>query len=146
MALLDCEVTPREGATPEQLRTLGSAIGVWAGRESSDSGMLHFISRNALADLSNGNPPPPFVEQFQEMLNDGRALSGITGGLDPESQRQERHRLKEAMGEACFRRTIFFQVRGSYATRSQVLANLRENFPAHLIQDVIVGDRSWEGC
>ena len=66
MALLESEAIPRANATPEQLRALGGALAEWARRECSDVGILHFISQEALANLANGNWPPPFLEQFQE--------------------------------------------------------------------------------
>lgn len=144
MALLDSEVIPRTDATSEQLRALGAALGEWAGRECSDAGILHFISRNALANLVNGNPPPPYLEQYQEMRNENRTLTGDKTSLDPAVQRQERQRLKEMMGDEALRRTVFFQVRGTYATRARLFANLRQNLPAELVDDVLISERSWD--
>jgi hypothetical protein len=144
MAILDCEIVPRHDATPAQLRDLGLILAGWAGRESADTGILHFISRNALADLSNGNRPPTFLEQYQEMLNETRALSGNLTALDPEAQALDRAKLKEMLGDHGPLHRLFFQVRGSYATRGRILSNLRENIPAEMVEDVLVADRSWE--
>ena len=144
MGLLDCEVIPRSTATSEQLRALGGALAVWARHESADIGILHFISRGALVNLANGNPPPSFFEQYQEMLNEARALMGDVAALGAEQQQQERKKLRETLGETSARRTLFFQVRGSYATRARIFANLRENIPADLVDDVVVAGRSWD--
>jgi hypothetical protein len=144
MALLDCEVIPRRDATPEQLRALGGALADWARLASSDEGILHFISRFGLADLTNGNRPPPFLEQYQEMLNEGRILSGDAISLGAEQQLEERRRLKDVLGDDSRRQTLFFQVRCTYAERRQVANTLRDNIPAQLVDDVLVGDRSWD--
>jgi hypothetical protein len=145
MAILDSEAIPRANATPEQLRALGGAMAEWARRECSDAGILQFISREALADLSNGNLPPPYLEQYQEMRNENRGLTGDRASMDPVAQVKERQRFKEAMGDAGLRRTIFFQVRGTYATRKGLFANLRQNLPAELVEDVLVSGWSWDG-
>jgi hypothetical protein len=117
----------------------------WARRECSDAGILHFISREALADLANGNWPPPYLEQYQEMRNENRDLTGDRTSLDPEAQLRERQRFKEEMGEAGLRRTVFFQLRGTYATRKALFANLRKYLPADLVEDVRVSGWSWDG-
>ena len=49
------------------------------------------------------------------------------------------------MGEAGLRRTVFFQVRGTYATRKRLFANLRENIPADLVEDMRISGLSWDG-
>src|SRR5258708_35254720 len=92
MALLESEAIPRANATPEQLRALGGALAEWARRESSDAGILHFISQEALANLANGSWPPPFLEQFQEMRNENRALTNDAANRDPQAQANERRR------------------------------------------------------
>lgn len=116
----------------------------WARRECSDAGILHFISGEALANLANGNWPPPYLEQYQEMRNDNRGLTGDRASLDPDAQLKERQRFKEAMGDAGLRRTVFFQLRGTYATRRELFTNLRRNLPAELVEDVLVSGWSWD--
>lgn len=145
MALLDSEAIPVKDATPTQLRALGGALAEWARTECSDAGILHFISQEALANLANGNPPPPFVEQFQEMRNENRALTNDVTNRDPQVQAKERQQLRQQMGDVCLRRTVFFQLRGTYATRKRLFANLRAAIPAELVEDVRVSDWSWEG-
>lgn len=145
MALLDSEAIPRANATPEQLRALGGALADWARCECTDTGILHFISQEALANLANGNWPPPYLEQFQEMRNENRALTGDVTNRDPQFQAKERQRFKEEMGDAGLRRTVFFQVRGTYAIRKRLFANLRESIPANLVEDVLISGWSWDG-
>ena len=79
------------------------------------------------------------------MRNDNRGLTGDRTSLDPEAQLKERQRFKEAMGDAGLRRTVFFQLRGTYATRKALFANLRQNFPAALVTDVLVSGWSCDG-
>jgi hypothetical protein len=144
MAVTDCEVIPRRGATPEQLRALGGALAVWSRSESGDNGILHFMSRDALAELASGNPPSPFLEQYQEMLNESRTLLGDAAALASEQQKQERTKLKESFGEAGLRRTLYFQVRGAFSARRQIIASLRRHIPVELVDDILIADRSWE--
>jgi hypothetical protein len=144
MALLDSEAIPVKNATPTQLRALGGALAEWARCECADTGVLHFISREALANLANGNPPPPFLEQYQEMRNENRALTGDITNRDPQVQAKERHQLRQEMGDAGLRRIVYFQLRGTYATRKKLFANLRAAIPADLVEDVRVSDWSWE--
>jgi hypothetical protein len=145
MAILDGEAIPVKNATATQLRALGGALGEWARCECSDAGILHFISRGALADLANGSPPPPYLEQYQEMRNENRALTGDVTNRDPQVLAKERHQLRQEMGDAGLRRTVYFQLRGTYGTRKNLFANLRAAIPADLVEDVRVSDWSWEG-
>lgn len=146
MATIECEVIPRPDATPEQLRQLGSALARWSRRESGDDGILSFISRNVLADLSTGKQPPTFLSQYQNMLDETKALFANPKPLTYEEQLQRASKLRDDLGEErALRRLVYFQVRGgAYATRKEVIESLRQDIPPELVAHVMVDNRDWD--
>jgi hypothetical protein len=140
---IDCELIPRREATREQLRQLGSALGEWCQRESSDEGILHYISRDVLADLSNGNQPPTFADQYEAMCDEAHSFFAPPPERTAEEKRKRLIALKEQFGTRVMRRCVFFQVRGNYPERRRAVLNLRAAVPAELVEDLLILDRSW---
>jgi hypothetical protein len=56
---ISCDVILRWGATPEQLRALGTALWRWCTRAAGDTGIYQFLNNQALADLIAGRFPAP---------------------------------------------------------------------------------------
>jgi hypothetical protein len=54
---ITCDVILQWGATPEQLRVLGTALWRWCNRAAGDTGMYQFLDNQALADLIAGRLP-----------------------------------------------------------------------------------------
>jgi len=54
---IDCEMTIRETATPEQLTCLGAALWQWCYRASGGTGIYQYLDNQALADLVTGKFP-----------------------------------------------------------------------------------------
>lgn len=146
MAIIECEIIPKADATPEELRRLGSALARWSRRESGDDGILSFISRNVLADLSTGKQPPTFLSQYQNMLDETKALYSNPKPLSYEEQLQRASKLKDDLGEErALRRLVYFQVRGgAYANRKDVIASLRQDIPPELVANVLIDNRGWD--
>lgn len=146
MAIVECEIIPRPDSTSEQYRQLGGALAQWSRRESGDDGILHFISRNVLADLSNGKPPATFLSQYENMQDETRQIYSNPKPLTYEEQLQRTSKLRDELGEDRARRHIvYFQVLGgAYATRKQIIDSLRQDIPSDLVADVMVDHRSWD--
>lgn len=146
MAIIECEIIPRPDATPEQYRQLGGALAQWSRRESGDDGILHFLSRFVLADLTNGKPPSTFLSQYENMLDESRQLYTNPKPLTYEEQLQRSSKLRDDLGEErALRRIVYFQVLGgAYANRKMVIDSLRQDIPPELVFDVMVDHRSWE--
>jgi hypothetical protein len=54
---INCDVIVRWGATPEQLRTLGTALWRWCTRAVGGAGIYQYLNDQALADLIAGKLP-----------------------------------------------------------------------------------------
>jgi hypothetical protein len=140
-----CELIPRVDASPEQLRTLGKALAGWCERESGDDGILHFISRHALADLAVGERPCPFIDQVEELLQEEEALIGRARTLTPDEETQRRRKLRDELGDDCMRRTLLIQVRGAaYSHRQRTIDSFRRSIPPELVEDILINDRTWD--
>jgi hypothetical protein len=54
---INCEVTVRTSATPEQLIALGSALWRWCNRSAGNTGGYQYLDNQVLADLISGKLP-----------------------------------------------------------------------------------------
>lgn len=141
--MMECEIIPRKYAGRDQHRALGAAIARWTQRESGSDGLLQFISRFTLANLMNGDPPDPYVDQHQSLQDD--KLMSTPRRLSGSEEIQRRNKLKRELGEDSERRTVYIQVRsGPNARRARVIESLRQAIPADLVEDVLVDNRGWD--
>jgi hypothetical protein len=141
---IDCEVIPRAGASPAQLRALGSALLRWYVRECPEAGVAHSLDTAALIELLNGRPPPARVARLSAApVRAGRSGPATVhlGGYEMPLPSMERlgEALREVDGPAAS-----FRVRGSNYDRRRTIATLRCHIPAGLVEDVHVDGRSWD--
>lgn len=142
--MMECEIIPALDLTKDQWKQLGQSLARWSQRESGDTGHLQFLSRLTMANLANGEPPDPFVNQYLAM-QDEKALSFQPRRLTPSEEQQRRNKLRQQLGQDCDRRTIYFQARGgAYGKRSSLIQSLRVELPEALVRDVLIDERSWE--
>ena len=141
---IDCEVIPRPGATPADLKALGSALLRWYVRECRRDGIAHSVDTEALIEMLNGRPPAARVPR--------PALIGVPCALDDDSgpprNGYERRapagveRLRQALALAR-RPAALLRVREGKYDRGRAVAGLRDHLPAALIADVLVDGRTW---
>jgi hypothetical protein len=140
---IDCEVIPRSGATPAQLKALGSALLRWYVRECHRDGIAHSVDTEALIELLNGRPPAARVPR--------PSLACVSGGSDDdapglngyEMRTPAVEQLREALAEAR-RSAALLRVRDAEYDRARTVANLREHVAEELVQDVRLDGRSWD--
>jgi hypothetical protein len=143
---INCELMPRSGATPADLKALGSALLRWYVRECGGGGIAHSVDTEALIELLNGRLPAPRVPRpSPAYVPTGpaeptiREMAGLNGyELRAPSVEQLRVALAEARRPAALLR-----VRERNYDRARTVASLREHIPTELVGDVRVDDRSW---
>jgi hypothetical protein len=128
-----CWVLPRRDGTAAERQVLGDALGRWSKRESGENGILHHMDNLALLDLLAEESPQAFVLQ----------MLGKTGEPDPWGEK-----VVPALGAeppAPEERTVFFAVRGgSSYDRRRVIASLRQDIAADLVEDILIDNQSWD--
>lgn len=143
---IDCEVVPRPGATPAELKALGSALLRWYVRECREDGIAHSVDTEALIELLNGRLPAPRVPRLSpacvpsgagEVAEPAAPLNGY------ELRAPDVERLRQALAEAR-RPAALLRVRAGNYDRARAVASLRQYLPAELVRDVCVGGRSWD--
>jgi hypothetical protein len=144
---IDCEVIPRPGATPDELKSLGSAVLRWYVRECRGEGIAHSVDTEALIELLNGRlpaarvpkPSPAYVSSGapETEVHAGSGLNGY------ELRRPNVEQLREALATAR-RPAALLCVRERNYDRARIIASLRESIPAELVADVRVDGRSWD--
>jgi hypothetical protein len=141
---IDCEVIPRPGATPDELKELGSALLRWYVQECGGDGVAHSVDTEALIELLNGRPPAPRVPRpLPAYVPSGTGDTAEGGGLNGyevpvPTVEQLRAALAEARGPAARLR-----LREENYDRARAAACLRQHLPAGLVGDVRIDGRSW---
>jgi hypothetical protein len=154
----DCEIVPRQDASPEQLKRLGNAIARWWEDERADAGRANpWIDTSALGDLLAGELPQPFALRLLTEINHPSAFPGQGGPADAPSRMTVRE-LKEALQKAketypqlgqllpqADARTVYCGL-GSHSRsrRERIIDRLRRAIPSELVEDVRVDGQSWE--
>jgi hypothetical protein len=143
---IDCEVIPRPGATPAELKALGSALLRWYVRECRRDGIAHSVDTEALIELLNGRPPAPRVPRpalacVASGSGGGGAAAGYLNGYEMRAPDVEQ--LRQALALAR-RPAALLRVRDGNYDRARAVANLREHVAAGLVQDVCIDGRSWD--
>ncbi len=142
---IDCEVVPRLGATPAQLKALGSALLRWYVRESRDDGVAQSVDTEALIELLNGRQPAPRVPRpspayaASGAAPAAREPAGL-GGYELRVPSVEQ--LRQALAEAR-RPAARLHVREGNYDRARTVASLRAHIPVELVGDVRLDGRSW---
>ena len=136
---IECEVSPRPGAMPADLKALGSALLRWYVRECRADGIAHSVDTEALIELLNGRvpvarvprPTPVFVPSgLEEAPPESARLNGYelpAAGLE---------RLREAIAGAQ-RSAALLRVRERTYDRTRTIASLREHLPPELVGEVL---------
>jgi hypothetical protein len=141
---IECEVVPRPGATPAELKALGSALLRWYVRECRGDGIAHSVDTEALIELLNGRPPAPRVPRAAPAC----VPPGVREPAEPgwlngyELRVPSLDRLRDAIAGAR-RPAALLRVRDGKCDRCRAVASLRQHLPASLIDDVFVDGRSW---
>jgi hypothetical protein len=143
---LDCEVIPRPGAMPAELKALGTALLRWYVRECGPDGVAHSVDTEALIELLNGRVPAPRVPRLVAVCVPSRSgeaarePAGLNGyerrGIDVEQ-------LRQAVPEAQ-RPAALLRLREGIHDRARVIASLRRHIPADLVGDVLLDGQSWD--
>ena len=142
---ISCEVIPRVGATPAELKALGSALLRWYVRECRGDGIAHSVDTEALIEMLNGRLPVPRVPRPSPACvppdsGDDTPVPGPIKGYEIPAPRLER--LRQALAEAR-RPAALVRLRQRNYDRARAVANLRQHLAAELVQDVLIDGRSW---
>ncbi len=145
MMPIDCEVIPRPGATPAELKALGSALLRWYVRECDGDGIAHSVDTEALIELLNGRLPAARVPRTSPTcVPAGVAAESESSGLNGyELRRPTVEQLRTALAEAR-RPAALLRVRERNCDRAGAIASLRRHIPAKLIGEVRVDGQSWD--
>jgi hypothetical protein len=154
----DCEIIPRQDATTEQLKRLGTALALWWQTEGRDSSRpATWIDQGAINDLLAGELPQPFALRLLAEVNNHVAATGESQTITS-SARISTRELREALQRA---RQVYPQldrlipqpdsrtVRVGLGSRSEVerdrlIDSLRRALPAELVLDVLLRGQSWD--
>ena len=140
---IDCEVLPRPGATPADLKALGSAVLRWYVRECRAGGMAHSVDTEALIEMLNGRPPAPRVPR-PSLVSVTSPPDDYAPGLGGyEMRAPDVEQLRQAL-ELARRPAALLRVRDGRYDRARTVANLREHIPGDLVQDLLIDGRSWD--
>ena len=140
---IDCEVIPRPGATPAELKALGSALLRWYVRECRRDGIAHSVDTEALIEMLNGRPPAARVPRPSLACVTAVADDAAPGLNGYEMRAPDVEQLRQALAEAR-RPAALLRVRDTKYDRAHTVANLREHVAADLVQDVRIDGRSWD--
>src|SRR5262249_36776036 len=128
-----CWVIPRRDGNRPQRQALGDALGRWSNRESGPTGLLHHMDNLALLDLLAEESPQALVLQ----------MLGKATEADPWGEKVKTP--QGADSDVPEERTIFFAVRGGPSfDRCRVIASLRQDIPAELVEDILIDGQSWQ--
>jgi hypothetical protein len=142
---IDCEVIPRPGVTPDELKALGSALLRWYVRECGGDGVAHSVDTEALIELLNGRlpqarvPRPSLAFVTSGPAGGGPDTTGLNGYEMPAPSVEQ---LRAALA-AARRPAALLRVREGKYDRGRAVAGLRDHLPAALIADVLVDGRTW---
>ena len=134
---------PRPGATPAELKALGSALLRWYVRECRGDGIAHSVDTEALIEMLNGRPPAARVPRPSLACVTAAADDGAPGLNGYEMRAPDVEQLRQALAEAR-RPAALLRVRDAKYDRARAVANLREHVAADLVQDVRIDGRSWD--
>ncbi len=142
---IDCEVVPRPGATPGELKALGSALLRWYVRECGSDGIAHSVDSEALIELLNGRPPSPRVPRpvpsyVPSPSDEGSAEALGLNGYEMPAPTVEQ--LRQALA-AARRPAALLRVRQANYDRARLVRGLREYLPTGPVADVLIDGRSW---
>jgi hypothetical protein len=144
---IECEVWPKQDATPEQLKALGSALQRWfaaflqelaaAGRDVEG-----WMDPDAVRDLLTGELPQPIALRFvAEQQHPGQSARELRDALD--RAREMFPRVRRSLPPADARTVPFgFSLDGTQDL-GQLVASLRRHIPAELVEDLFVGGQGW---
>ncbi len=140
---IDCEVIPRAGATPDELKALGSALLRWYVRECRRDGIAHSVDTEALIEMLNGRPPAARVPRPSLAVLTAAAVGADAGLNGYEMKAPDVEQLRQALALAR-RPAALLRVRDARYDRARTAANLREHVPAGLVEEVRIDGRSWD--
>jgi hypothetical protein len=134
---VECEVVPRQDATPDELKHLAEALNRWMVVYGAPS----LTTAYGLTDLSRGELPQPLSMALEMFLDDNLTQRGHTPPSG--SQRAVRHQqILDKLGPMATSRAVYLRVRGP----EQAAASLRDAIPADLVEDIFIDHRSWNGA
>jgi hypothetical protein len=127
-----CRLRPRHNATQQELKALATAFLELTKREHDHGGTLESFDPHQLADLTRGELPQPLalrIATSHEKLGD----------------RLDLNRLREDLGSDASDRSLHFSVRETLSSdRQSIIRVLRLAIPAELVEDILIGDESWD--
>ena len=133
---IECEIVPRQDATPDELKTLAEALSRWM----TVHGQPSLTTAYGLTDLRRGELPQPLSMALETFLDDTLTQRGHTPPSG--SQRAVRHQqILDKLGPMATSRAVYLRVRGA----EQAAASLRDAIPADLVEDIFIDRRSWNG-
>jgi hypothetical protein len=161
---VDVVILPRGDLDPDGFNRLAQVLRGWCA-----VGYVLHVDEEGLSNLDAGGPPRTAGDRHLDRLDAYRCRVG----LPPLSDGEREDALAclvtpdypdaRARREALLRRQLSFPVRTAYDTeatedlplavrrpgltpgdRERLIASLRRHVPAELVEDIIVGDASWE--
>src|SRR5262245_59206710 len=127
---IDCVVLPRPGATPDELKALGSALLRWYVRECKSGGIACSVDTEALVELLNGRLPAPRVPRRTPVAVPSVAAEpspGLLNGYELPALSVER--LRDALALAR-RPAALLRLNDCRYDRGHAIASLRRDIPA----------------
>jgi hypothetical protein len=124
---VNCELHPRQDATPEQLKELGKALEDWTRRELSGEGVLYSMDPEGLASLLRGEPPNPLGVQVMQHKQ------GVSW-----------EKILQDLGPSVSDRSLRFSVKDVTSwPRASIIENLRQAISVDLVEDILIDGVSW---
>jgi hypothetical protein len=123
---------PRQDASTEELKALAVAFTELTRRELGHAGILESFDPGHLADLIRGELPQPMALR----------IATEHGKL---GEHLDLKRLFQDLGRESSDRSLHFALRdGPSYDRRGVIQVLRQVIPAELVEDILIGDESWD--
>lgn len=141
---IECEVVPRDGASPEDLKRLGNALLRWYVRERERGGIADSLDAEALAALLNGRLPAARRRRsaVTQPPSDDMVPSPVyLGGY--EIPLPDVRRLQAALA-AAVQPVAVLRVRRAGYDWYRTVACLRQYILPELVQDIRVEGISWD--
>ena len=130
---LQCLVIPCAGLVPAACGRLGEALHRWRSADPA----ARSLDQLALDDLRDGELPPPRYVRFLRAAQE-RAKQALSC--------QEREDIRSGLGDGADTRDLERHIGGEADEGGRLAAlNFGRAVPRHLVDDILIGGRSWKG-
>lgn len=133
-----CLFRPFRPASEAKLKALGQALFKWCQSMAKNRGAIAYIDHQSLFDLMNGDLPTPFD------LRSTASIARILGRPLSDMERKHSREFSREWFKDENARQVYIQVnKSSVLTRRALIESMQEFITAELVEDILVGGRSW---